>query len=245
MAYEALARSYDRLTDDVPYPELASFYEKLVKTEKKPEPRLLLDLCCGTGTLTDLLAARGYEMIGVDASPEMLSVAREKSETLDCRVKPMYLCQEASGLDLYGTVEGAVCCLDGMNYIPPEELFELFRRLHLFIEPDGAFAFDMHSPEHLHELDGQTFVDETEDMLCLWRAEFDGEENALFYGMDIFRRRGSLWSREEEEHIEFAHEPGQLCALLKQAGFKSAEIAADCPMSGQGRIFIRAENAPH
>ena len=111
-------------------------------------------------------------------------------------VKPMFLCQEASELDLFGTVEGAYCSLDGMNYLPPEELPEVFSRLHLFIEPGGKFIFDFHSPERLRSLDGGTFVDEDEDMLCLWRAEFDEEEQALVYGMDIFRRKGKLWERE-------------------------------------------------
>lgn len=245
MAYEALAQGYDRLTGDVPYAELADFYESLIKTPKKHKPELILDLCCGTGTLTGLLAARGYEMIGVDASSEMLSCAREKSEKLSCRVKPMYLCQEAAELDLFGTVDGAVCCLDGVNYIPEEDLAELFSRLHLFIDPDGAFAFDIHRPEHLRELDGQTFVDETESMLCLWRAEFDEAENALFYGMDIFTGIGELWRRDCEEHVEYAHSPERLCAMLLVAGFKNAEVISECPMSEGGRVFIRAENAPH
>lgn len=243
-AYGALANWYDALTGDVPYEAFADEYEALLHREGK-EHLTLLDLCCGTGTLTLLMAQRGHELIGTDMSAEMLSVAQEKAAGGDFAVAPMFLCQAVSELDLYGTVEGAYCSLDGMNYIPPEELEELFRRLHLFIEPEGIFAFDMHSPEHLRELDGETFVDEDEDVLCLWRAEFDEEENALFYGMDIFQREGALWRREEEEHVEYAHDPAWLAALLERCGFADVRVHADRVHSDMGRLFVSTKNCGH
>lgn len=243
-AYGPLAGWYDALTGDVPYGEFADFYEKLLHREGR-DTLTLLDLCCGTGTLTRLLAGRGHELIGVDASSDMLAVAQEKAEEESFPVKPMFLCQEASELDLYGTVEGAYSSLDGVNYIPPEELPEVFRRLHLFLEPGGILAFDIQAPEHLRELDGETFVDEDEDVLCLWRAEFDEEENALVYGMDIFSREGALWRREEEEHVEYAHAPEGLCALLEAAGFRDARVIRDGVQADMGRLFIRAENLGH
>jgi len=243
-AYEALARWYDSLTEDVPYEAFAEQYEALLHREGK-EHLTLLDLCCGTGTLTLLMAQRGHELIGTDMSAEMLSVAQEKAAQGDYAAAPMFLCQAVSELDLYGTVEGAYCSLDGMNYIPPEELEELFGRLHLFIEPEGKFAFDIHSPEHLRELDGQTFVDEDEDGLCLWRAEFDEEENALFYGMDIFQREGELWRREEEEHVEYAHDPVWLTALLERCGFADVRVIRDGIQSEMGRLFVTARNLAH
>lgn len=243
-AYDALAPWYDRFTGDVPYDALADFYEQLLHREGRAR-LTLLDLCCGTGTMTFALAARGHELIGVDRSPEMLSVAAEKAAGETGIVSPLWLCQEAAELDLYGTVEGALCCLDGMNYIPPEELPELFRRLHLFIEPGGRFAFDFHAPEHLRALDGELFADETEDALCLWRGEFDEEENALVYGMDIFTREGALWRRTGEEHVEYAHSPAALSALLEQSGFRDVRLITDGPMAEQGRLFLYAENLPH
>ena len=243
-AYDSLAVWYDGFTGDVPYAALADYYEELLRREG--QARLtLLDLCCGTGTLTLLLSQRGHELIGVDRSPEMLSVAAEKAARTPDITPPLFLCQEAAELDLYGTVQGAFCCLDGMNYLPPEELPELMRRLHLFIEPGGRFAFDFHAPEHLQDLDGETFVDETEDALCLWRAEFDPEENALFYGMDIFERDGELWRRRTEEHIEYAHAPEELAALLEISGFCHVRLLENGPMAAQGRRFIVAENLPH
>ena len=243
-AYDALAPWYDGFTADVPYAAFADYYEQILQREG--QARLtLLDLCCGTGTLTLLLAQRGHKLIGVDRSPEMLAVAAEKAAAAESAVPPLFLCQEAAALDLYGTVNGALCSLDGMNYLPPEDLPELFHRLHLFIEPGGRFAFDFHAPEHLHALDGEVFVDEREDALCLWRGEFDAEENALVYGMDIFSREGALWRRHGEEHCEYAHSPETLRALLEAAGFCSVRLLKDGPLAEQGRLFICAENLPH
>lgn len=243
-SYGPLSRFYDTFTGDVPYDDFAGLYEKLLGLSAG-DGGLLLDLCCGTGTLSLIFASRGYEVIGVDASPDMLAVATEKTEKGEYPVKPMFLCQEASELDLYGTVSGAFCALDAINYISSADLKELFRRLRLFIEPGGILAFDLHSPEHLRELHGETFVDETEDTLCLWRAFFDEEEAALFYGMDIFTRDGEKWNRFQEEHIEYAHDPAELCRMLEGAGFARCEIIKDGVQCDMGRIFIRAENTAH
>lgn len=243
-AYDSLAPWYDRFTGDVPYRAFAEFYETILHREGQ-DRLTLLDLCCGTGTLTLLLARRGHEMIGVDRSPEMLAVAAEKAAGTEGIIPPLFLCQEAAELDLYGTVQGALCSLDGMNYLPPEDLPALFRRLHLFLEPGGRFAFDFHAPAHLRALDGETFVDETEDALCLWRGEFDEEENALIYGMDIFTRSGRLWQRTGEEHTEYAHSPEQLTRELERAGFCRVRLVDGGPLAEQGRLFLCAENLPH
>lgn len=243
-AYGPLAGCYDLFTGDVPYGALADFYEKALCLPGR-EKLTLLDLCCGTGTLACILARRGHEIIGTDVSEEMLALAQEKAEMESFRVRPMFLCQEASELDLYGTVEGAYCSLDAVNYIPWEDLTGLVRRLHLFIEPGGKFAFDMQSPQRLRELDGQAFVDEREDIMCLWRTEFDPVENALFCGMDIFRRSGRLWDRQSEEHVEYAHEPRELAQLLLDGGFKNVRVHRSVIPEQPWRLFITAQNLPH
>ena len=198
--YDALAPWYDSLTGDVPYGAIADFYESVFSADGG-EFRLLLDLCCGTGSMTWELAGRGYEMIAADRSVDMLMQAQAKQGP--CRVQPLFLCQAAEGLDLYGTVDAAVCCLDG-------------------------------------SLDGQIFVDEKEDVLCLWRADFDEDSSALVYGMDLFTKRGTLWERNEEEHIEYAHTPETLCALLEQAGFDNVRQRVDGPQGEAGRLYIIA-----
>lgn len=237
-AYGPLAFWYDRLTLDIPYEAFADFYEKEFSADGG-EFKILLDLCCGTGTLTWLLAERGYEMIAADASPDMLMQAASKAAEVS--VPPLFLCQDASALDLYGTVDAAVCSLDGMNYIPESELPEVFHRLHLFVRPGGLLIFDIKTPEWFKSVDGSVSVDETEDMLCLWRAEFDTEENAICYGMDIFSKSGSLWRRDSEEHIEYAHSPERLAELLEIAGFENIRLCCDCPQSDGGRLFITAK----
>ena len=235
--YDALARWYDSLTGDVPYADIADLYEAEFAADGG-EFRLLLDLCCGTGSMTWELAQRGYEMIAADRSVDMLMEAQGKQ--FEVGTRPLFLCQSAEELDLYGTVDAAVCCLDGLNYIPADSLPEVFRRLHLFIRPGGLFLFDVRTPEFLRALDGQVFVDETEDVLCLWRADFDAGQNALVYGMDLFSRRGSLWERSGEEHIEYAHEPDALRAMLENAGFCDVRMRRDGPQGDAGRLYIIA-----
>ena len=240
-SYGPLARWYDALTGDVPYGEFAAFYERLFAGQDRPV-RTVLDLACGTGTLTCLLAARGYEMIAVDASPDMLSLASEKAGETACAVPPLFLCQDLTELDLYGTLDAAVCSLDGMNYLQPSALPAVFHRLHLFLEPGGLLVFDINTPERLQSLDGEVFVDEKPGVLCLWRASFDEEEQAIVYGMDLFTRAGKLWRREEVEHVEYAHDPARLAALLREQGFCDVRILRDGPGGADGRVHLTAKN---
>ena len=236
--YGPLAAWYDALTGDIPYGSFADLYEAEFARDGG-EFRLLLDLCCGTGTLSALLASRGYEMIAADQSEEMLMQAREKCAFLS--PAPLFLCQSAQELDLYGTVDAALCSLDGFNYIPFEELDGVFEKLRLFIRPGGLLIFDVKSPESLRALDGSVSVDEGEDLLCLWRADFDEEENCLVYGMDLFEREDNLWRRESEEHLEYAHEPDALRRGLEARGFGEFRLITDGPQSGEGRLFLRAK----
>jgi len=236
--YGPLAAWYDQLTGDVPYAEFADFY-KAEFDRDGGQFRLLLDLCCGTGTLTCMLCQRGYDMIGVDASVDMLMQAREKAAELD--VSPLFLCQDAAELDLYGTVDAAVCSLDGMNYLPPEILPEVFHKLSLFVRPGGLVIFDIRPDEWLRALDGEIFVDENEDVLCLWRADFDEEAQAIIYGMDIFTRKGRLWQRSSEEHVEYAHSEKYLRSVMEEAGFENIRFSSHCPQGDAGRVFVIAK----
>ena len=240
-AYGSFAELYDRFTYDVNYAEFADHYEKIFTAAGK-SPKTVLDLACGSGSLTAVMAERGYEMISVDASPEMLSIAREKCAEISGITPPLFLCQSMGELDLFGTVDAAVSSLDSLNYLPLEELNELFRLLRLFIEPQGIFIFDINAPEHLRSLDGQISVDEDEEGLCLWRAELNEDETALFYGIDIFKKRGRFWQRDFEEHVEYIHEPEMLKSLLEQAGFTGVELLENGPHAELGRLFFTARN---
>ena len=237
-AYTALAMWYDALTPDVPYGEFCALYARIFS--EIGQVKSVLDLACGTGTITGLLAAKGYEMIASDASADMLSKAQEKLYGSDFTHMPLLLCQSMEELDLYGTVDAAVCALDAVNYVEFTSLREAFRRLHLFIRPKGVFIFDILSPDRLRALDGDVGIDETDDVFCVWRMSCEDER--VTYSFDLFESRGDLWSRESEEHTEYIHEPDALLKLLLASGFASAEIIPDAPMRDAGRIFIKAVN---
>ena len=211
----------DRLTEDVDYRRFADRYERAFSADGG-EFRLLLDLCCGTGSLSLEMSKRGYEMIAADGSESMLMQAREKCA--DLPVPPLFLLQDAAALDLYGTVDAAFCSLEGINYLSPATLDRLLGRLFLFIRPGGLFLFDLRTPDYLKGLDGDTFVDEDDDVFCLWRADFDDELGALVYGMDLFSREGGLWRRSREEHVEYAHSPAFLSGLLEKHGFTDLKL---------------------
>lgn len=221
-AYEELARFYDGLTRDVTYTQWVDWYQKWFQRSAVPV-RIVLDLACGTGTLTCLLAQLGYSMIGADLSVEMLLEAQEKAMELTCEA-PVFLHQSMDQLDLFGTVDACVSSLDSLNYVTEEKVLRAaFERIHTFLMPGGYFLFDVLAPEHLRRMDGQMFVDETEDVFCLWRADYDPEQAAVTYGMDLFERDGDCWYREQEEHTERAWEPEQLREMLQDAGFASVE----------------------
>ena len=237
--YGPLAARYDQLTGDVDYNAFADWYEAAF-AERGGAVHAVLDLCCGTGSLSLILARRGYEMICADASAEMLMVFQQKVWELPEEITPpLLLCQRAEELDLYGTVDAAICSLDGFNYMPPAILPEVFRRLHLFVAPGGLLCFDLLSPERLRSMDGQCFVDEGEDLLCLWRASL--EEESIRYGMDIFRRSGRHWLREQEEHIEYIHDPADMIRLMEESGFGRISLRTDGPQGREGRLFLLAE----
>ena len=244
-SYGFLAGCYDRLTYDVDYSAWADYIEKHFSRTPLPG-RTVLDLACGTGSLTRELALRGYEMIGADQSPEMLAEAAEKNRGI-APVEPIFLCQSMEKLDLYGTIDACVCCLDSVNYVTdPKKLQRAFERVHLFLMPGGLFLFDVNSPEKLEGLDGQVFLDETEDTYCVWRAEFSRRSRVCSYFMDIFRldRATGQWDRGEELHRERAYTPTELTGLLERAGFQEVkafgELKMRPPRAGEQRIFFTA-----
>ena len=143
-SYVSLAKYYDNLTTDVPYGTFADFYEQIFKRFDL-KPVTILDMACGTGTLTRILCERGYDMIASDGSPDMLMSAMEKLSDLESM--PLLLCQNMNELDLYGTVDSIICSLDVINYVEKDVLPEVLRRVMLFLEPGGIFIFDINTPD--------------------------------------------------------------------------------------------------
>ena len=240
-SYEALSAYYDRFTEDVGYAGWADFFERVFAREGV-QPRLILDLACGTGSLTRLLADRGYEMIGADASPDMLMQAMQN--TMDCDPRPLFLNQRMEDLDLYGTVDVCLCCLDSVNYVTdPDTLQKAFERVHLFLEPKtGLFVFDINTPEKFARIDGNAYVREDEDVFCVWQAAV--EDGLCAYQFDIFERDGEAWTRAQETHEERVYPLEQLAAMLARAGFSEIKTYGDQSFSpvrgGEDRVYFTA-----
>ena len=190
-----------------------------------------------------LLADRGLSVIGVDLSPEMLAMASGK--IADRENAPLFVCQNLTELCLSKAVDLAVCALDSLDYIiDPVDCRQAVHRIYKALNPGGCFIFDVNTPEKLRAMDGQTFLDEDDDVFCLWRGEFDEESNICSYGMDIFQRRGALWERSGEMHREYAYSREQLTEFLQEAGFTNIEVFADRrfeePREGEQRIYFKA-----
>ena len=241
-AYHNLAASYDRLTNDVDYEATVAFYNSILEREGL-YPRTAVDLACGTGSVTLLLAKQGLQVTGVDMSEDMLTEAMAKA--MDLEKPPRFICQRLEQLWLPRGVDLAVCALDSLDYITePENCAQAIRRVYKALNPGGIFIFDVNTPEKLRAMDGQVFLDEDEDVYCVWRGEFDEQTNICSYGMDLFQRRGDLWERSFEEHREYAYSAQQLTGYLKEAGFTHIAVYADrlfeAPRPGEQRIYIKA-----
>ena len=241
-AYGVLARSYDRLTNDVDYAAVVDFYFDILAREGL-SPRTAVDLACGTGSVSVLLAQRGLAVTGVDMSEEMLCQAMDKAMALENM--PTFVCQKLQQLRLPRGVDLAVCALDSLDYITePADCQEAIRRVYKTLNPGGCFIFDVNTPEKLRAMDDQVFLDEDDDVYCVWRGEFDAGTNICSYAMDLFQRRGAVWERSYEEHREYAYSAGQLTQYLRSAGFTSIEVYADrrfeAPAPGEQRIYFKA-----
>ena len=241
-AYHALAKSYDRLTSDVDYQATVDFYFEILKREGL-SPKTAVDLACGTGSVAMLLAEKGMQVTAVDLSAEMLSEAAQKAA--DMENPPFFVCQPLQALQLPRGVDLAVCALDSLDYITnPDDCRDAIARVYKVLNPGGIFIFDVNTPEKLRAMDGQVFLDEDDDVYCVWRGEFDEETNICSYGMDLFQRSGDVWHRSFEEHWEYAYSAEQLTGYLKAAGFTHIEVYADrcfeAPREGEQRIYMKA-----
>ena len=241
-AYHNLALSYDRLTNDVDYASTVAFYRQILEKEGL-QPRTAVDLACGTGSVALILAQQGMQVTAVDMSEEMLCVASQKAQELPN--PPTFICQRLQDLWLPRGVDLAVCALDSLDYITdPADCAEAIRRVYKVLNPGGCFIFDVNTPEKLQAMDDQIFLDEDDDVYCVWRGEFDQQENICTYAMDLFQRNGNVWQRSYEEHREYAYSQQQLKEYLRNAGFTSIQVFADrkmeAPGPGEQRIYIKA-----
>lgn len=201
-SYTDFAYIYDNLIDQ-DYEKWADYIEEIFKKYNK-KPNLVLDLGCGTGSITNILAKRGYDMIGVDLSPDMLNVARDKAcdEGLDV----LYLCQDIREFELYGTVDAIICTLDVLNYITePEDLSRVFSLVKNYLNPDGIFIFDINTEHKLKNVLGNnTFINDENGIFYTWENEYS--ENISNQFLTFFAEtEDGLYERFDENHIQRAY----------------------------------------
>ena len=220
-AYTEFAQVYDRFMDNVPYEAWCEGISKIL-TEHGISEGLVLDLGCGTGTMTRLLRQKGYDMIGVDASAEMLEIARNHPDE-----GILYLQQDMREFELYGTVAAVVCVCDSLNYLLEEEdLAEVFSLVHNYLDQNGVFIFDMNTIHKYRDLIGDaTICENREEGSFIWENYYDPEEEINEYDLTIFvQEEGDTFHRFTETHLQRGYTVGQMRTLVEQSGLKILEI---------------------
>ena len=226
--YIDFASFYDRLMSDCDYDARCEYILRLFDRFGN-KPKLTLDLACGTGNFTYRMIEKGIDVIGVDMSAEMLNIAREKAD--DATTLPLFLCQKANELDLYGTVDSCICMLDSVNHITDyDELCDSFKKVSLFMEKDGLFIFDVNTEyKHSCVLADNTFVTDDGELYTVWSNECDG--NTVNIILDFFVKDGEVYRRFTEEFSERAYSDDELKNALQSAGFEMVAIYGDISFS--------------
>ncbi len=221
--YEHFAEIYEKLNVSADYENRAEYVLSLFERFDK-KPTLLLDLCCGTGSFTKEFYKHNIDCIGVDISPDMLNIAKEKSPAL-------FICQKAEELELYGTVDGAVCMLDSINHITNKrQLKKAFKKVHLFLEPERLFIFDINTIyKHKEVLGNNAFNFDDEEFFAAWQNEKEKNGTRIF--IDIFKQNGEVYKRYSEEFFERSYSVKEIKDLLKETGFKTLGVFDDMSFS--------------
>lgn len=221
-SYNNFAQFYDIFTDNVDYERYAEFFNTLMEKHKGRDG-ILLDLACGTGTLSVLFSSLGYDVIGVDSSPAMLSEALQKSCSKGENI--LFLNQDMREIDLYGTINCCVCTLDSLNHLESmEDVKKTFGRVSLFMEKGGAFIFDINTPyKHEKVLGDNSFVFEKDGTLCCWRNNTEGLKTDIT--LDFFKMgEDGLYERFTEEITERAFPIEDIKKALAENKFKILKI---------------------
>ena len=220
-AYSSFAQVYDLFMDNVPYEEWSRYLISLLK-EYQVTDGTVVELGCGTGKMTRLLADAGYDMVGVDNSAEMLEIAGERQEEEE-RNDILYLLQDMREFELYGTIRAVVSVCDSMNYIMSEEdLRQVFSLVNNYLDPGGIFIFDMNTRYKYEELLGDnSFCETREDSSFIWENYYDPEEQVNQYDLTLFiKEEDDLFRRYEETHFQRAYEIETVRKLIEEAGMK-------------------------
>ncbi len=232
--YSAIAGVYDRLNKDIDYGAWADMIENCFSRFGAPRPEIILDLACGTGRMTRELAKRGYDMIGVDGSSDMLGEAyMEGTEGI------LYLLQDMREFELYGTVGATLCCLDSLNYLlEPKDLAKTFSLVHNYSDPDALFIFDMNTPykfENTYSNNAYVLEDETEDgraIYCGWQNFYDSETKICDFYLSVFEEdEDGAYYRSDEQQKERCYTKDEIIKALSDTGFELVDVFGGYDMS--------------
>lgn len=248
--YTGFAEVYDELMEDVPYAEWCERIVYILR-EHGINDGLVLDLGCGSGTMTELLADAGYDMTGVDLSPEMLEKAKLKKEASGNDI--LYLCQDMRSFELYGTMRAVVCVCDSINYILEEdELRKVFELVNNYLDPGGLFLFDINTVHKYRDIIGSmTIAENREDCSFIWENFYDEDKAVNEYDLTLFiRNTDGLYEKQEETHFQRGYEFEMIKRLIGEAGLEFVEafdgdetvgLSEKVPVSEQTeRIFFIA-----
>lgn len=223
-AYTGFAQVYDTFMDNVPYEEWADYYKEILR-EHGIMDGIVLDLGCGTGSMTELLAEQGYDMIGVDNSEEMLDLAMEKRAASGQDI--LYLLQDMRKFELYGTVRAVISACDSVNYLTePGDLVKVFSLVNNYLDPGGIFIFDLNTVYKYQEILGeQTIAEDREECSFIWDNFYDEEEMINEYDLTVFvQEEGDLFRRYCETHYQRAYSSETVRALIEKAGMEVLAI---------------------
>lgn len=241
--YTAFASVYDEFMDNIPYDDWSVYIESLLK-EYGVNDGLVLDLGCGTGVITEILASHGYDMIGVDASSEMLMEAQEKKASSGLDI--LYLNQDMREFELYGTVAGAVSICDCMNYITEyEDLVTVFKLVNNYLDPKGVFIFDMNTEYKYQQIGDLTIAEDREDKSFIWENYYDDENRINVYELSIFiKGDDDRYDKYKEQHFQKAYTLDEVKRAIDEAGMEFVAsydaFTKNAPSNESERIYVIA-----
>lgn len=244
-AYTSFASVYDTFMDNIPYEEWSVYVKELLK-EYGVNEGLVLELGCGTGTMTELLSASGYDMIGIDNSEEMLEIALEKK--LSSGHDILYLSQDMREFELYGTVKAVVSVCDSINYImEEEELMTVFKLVNNYLDPEGIFIFDFNTIYKYREVLGdRTIAEQREECSFIWDNYYYEEEEVNEYELSLFIREGEseYYRKYEETHYQRAYCLETIKGIIEQSGLEYITaydaFTHEEPRENSERIYVIA-----
>ena len=243
-AYTSFAAVYDMFMDNIPYEEWAAYLISLLK-EHGIDDGLVLDLGCGTGSLTEILAREGYDMTGIDISPDMLQIAMEKRAESGHDI--LYLLQDMREFELYGTVRAIVSICDSMNYLlEPGDLVQTLRLVNNYLDPEGLFIFDLNTEYKYREIRGEsTIAEDREESSFLWDNSYDEEERINEYRLSLFiREKEDLYRKYQETHYQRAYTLDEVKDAIRQAGMEFVAaydaFTRNAPREDSERIYVIA-----